>query len=174
MKTREWKTKMLEQLRQWGEEATMIALFDFKGLTVAEMNDLRKQLKEKGYNVKVVKNNLMKLVFADKIPEITDVLVGPTAIIISFSDEVEPVKIFADFSKEVEKGELKAGIMHGQFLDKEEIERLAKLPSTQELRAQVVGAVAGPLYGIVGVLSGVMRNLVYAINAIKEKKEKEG
>ncbi len=174
MKTREWKTKMLEQLRQWGEEATMIALFDFKGLTVAEMNDLRKQLKQKGYVVKVVKNNLMKLALQERVPEIVDVLVGPTAIIVSFGDEVEPVKIFADFSKEVEKGDFKAAIMHGQFLNRDEVLRLSKLPSAQDLRAQVVGAVAGPLYGIVGVLSGVMRGLVYALNSIKEKKEKEG
>ena len=173
MKTRKEKERMLKELKETCDKARMIALFDFKGLTVLEINELRKRMKEKGYGVKVVKNNLLRIALEDKIPQIKDVLVGNTAIIFSYDDEVEPVKMFAEFSGEIEKGELKGGVMHGNFMTKEEIIKLSKLPSANELRAKVVGGLMSPVYGLVFSLSGVLRGLLYALNAIKEKKEVE-
>jgi len=173
MKTRKEKEKMLEELKNILSRANMIALFDFKGLTVEEINTLRKKMKEKGYGVKVVKNNLFRIATENKVPEIKEILVGNTAIIFSFGDEVEPIKIFVEFSDEVGKGEFKGGILHGRFLSKEEILKLSKLPSSQELKAKLVGSLYSPLNGLVWGLSGLLRGLVFALNAIKEKKEKE-
>lgn len=173
MKTRKEKEKMLKELKEIGEKAKVITLFDFKGLTVPEINDLRKRMKEKGYGVKVVKNNLLRIALENKVPEIKDILVGNTAIIFSFGDEVEPIKIFVEFSEEIGKGEFKGGVLYGKFISKDEVIRLSKLPSTSELRAKVVGGLMAPVYGLVWGLNGLMTGLVYALNAIKEKKEKE-
>ncbi len=173
MKTRKEKERMLNELRDIAQRASMIALFDFKGMTVAEINELRKRMKEKGYGIKVVKNNLLRITLENQAPQIKDVLVGNTAIIFSFSDEVEPIKIFVEFVDEINKGDLKGGVLHGKFISKDEIRKLSNLPPLQELRARVVGGIGAPLYGLVWGLSGVLRGLVYAINAIKEKKEKE-
>jgi large subunit ribosomal protein L10 len=173
MKTRKEKEKMLNELKDIAQRASMIALFDFKGMTVMEMNDLRKRMKEKGYGVKVVKNNLLRISLEKQAPEIKDVLVGNTAIIFSFSDEVEPLKIFVEFVDEVNKGELKGGVLHGKFISKDELKKLSNLPPVQELRAKVVGGISAPLYGLVWSLGGILRGLVYALNALKEKKEKE-
>ena len=173
MKTRKEKEVMLNELKDITQRASMIALFDFKGITVAEINDLRKRMKEKGYGVKVVKNNLLRIALENQAPQIKDALIGNTAIIFSFSDEVEPLKVFAEFMGEVKKGDIKGGILHGRFISKDEVKRLSNLPPVQELRAKVVGGVSSPLYGLVWGLGGILRGLVYAINAIKEKKEKE-
>ena len=173
MKTRKEKERMLNELVDVTQRASMIALFDFKGITVAEINDLRKRMKEKGYGVKVVKNNLLRIALENRTPKIKEVLVGNTAIVFSFSDEVEPVKILVDFVDEVKKGEIKGGVLHGKFISRDEVRDLSTLPSAQELRGRVVGGISAPLYGLVWGLSGVLKALLYAINAIKEKKEKE-
>jgi large subunit ribosomal protein L10 len=86
---------------------------------------------------------------------------------------VEPLKIFVEFVDEVNKGELKGGVLHGKFISKEELKKLSNLPPVQELRAKVVGGISAPLYGLVWSLGGILRGLVYALNALKEKKEKE-
>ena len=117
------------------------------------------------------KNTLIKIASKElgiEFPE--EALNGPTAALFAYSDEVAPLKELAAFAKTNEKPTVKAGLLGTTILSIERVAQLSKLPTKDVLRANVVGSLASPLYGIVGVLNGNIRNLVYTLNAIKEAK----
>ncbi len=167
----EWVAKMAEALK--GCTATFFT--GFEGLTAPEMNAVRAELKKAGVYFHVIKNNLAKRAFMEAGYEIKEELFkGANALAISYTDPVEAAKILKKHADELEKLIFKGGYLGKEFISAEEIKKLASLPSRQELLAKLVGSINAPIQGLVNVLSGVMRNLVYVLNAIKEKKEKEG
>ena len=177
--TREKKAKILEHLQEILPKATLILLTDYKGLTVAQMRTLRENLREKvgdGAKFMVVKNTLLRITL-EKLgydpSELGSALEGPTAILyVVDGDPIEALKTLYDYIKEnkIETFKFKGGFLEGKVFNAEEVETLAKLPSKQQLYAMLVSATQGPIRGFVYVLSGLMRNLVYALNAIKDKK----
>ena len=86
-------------------------------------------------------------------------------------DPVSPAKILVDFAKDTKKTEIKGGVLDGKTIDVDGVKYLASLPSKEELLAKMMGSLNAPVTGLVMALSGVMRNLVCALNAIKEQKE---
>ncbi len=146
-------------------------LADYRGLTVAEVTELREQGRESGATYKVVKNTLLKRASnAQGITELDVLLEGPTAIAFT-NDPVTTAKIFSDFAKEHKALEMKAGMLEGQFLAAEKISDLAKIPSKEVLLAKLLGSMQSPLTGFAGCCNSMLRNFVYALDQIRAKQE---
>lgn len=170
MAVKEEKVKAVEELKDKFSRSKAAVLTDYRGLNVADITELRKKLREQGVEFKVVKNTLTRIALRDFDYNLDEYLEGPTAIAFSFHDPVAPAKVLTDFAKNHKELEIKAGVVEGKVSSKEVIESLAKLPPKEELLAKAVGSIQSPLYGIVGVLQGPIRNLVYTLQAIQEKK----
>lgn len=156
---------------KFGRAQSMV-LYDYIGLTVAEVTDLRNQFRKAGIEYKVIKNTMLKRT-ADSmgLTGLDPYLEGPTAVAFSYTDPVAPAKILTDFIKQVKKTEIKSGVLMGNVIDAEGVKALATLPSKEELLSRMLGSMNAPVTGFVIVLSGVLRKLLYALNAVKEQKE---
>ncbi len=149
-----------------------VVFTDYQGMTMAQLSDLRKKLDEAQAEFTVTKNTLLNLGLKNAdlptLPEETQK--GPIATLFSYEDEISPIKLLVKALKDNQVGKIKGGILDGQFLDSAAITRLSTLPGKQELRAQVVGTLAAPLTGMLNVLQGNLRNLVYALDQIRIQK----
>ena len=124
------------------------------------------------YDYQVVKNRLAKRAAAEAgISGLDEHLIGPTAIAFSTEDPIAPAKILQDFADEDDTFSIKTGFMDGRVLSPDEIKALSKLPSREELLGKVLGSVQSPMYGLAGVLNGLLRNLVGVVAAIEEKQK---
>lgn len=154
-----------------GRAATVV-MVDYRGLNVSQMTELRKRLRDVGVEFKVAKNTLVLRAASQKgIDGLEEYLVGPIALAFGYDDPVAPAKVLSSFIKEFRKATIKGGVLEGQVVSAEAIKQLSDLPPREVLIAQVVGGIAAPLTGLVTVLNGTMRNLVYALDAIREQKE---
>ena len=166
------KVDKVEELTAAMSNAKAIYLADFTGLDVAKVTGLRNKLRDAEVDYQVVKNRLAKRAAAEAgISGLDEHLVGPTAIAFTSEDPIAPAKILQDFADEDSTFSIKSGFMDGQILSPNEIEALSKLPSREELLGKVLGSVQSPMYGLAGVLNGLLRNLVGAIGAIEEKQK---
>ncbi len=152
-----------------------VYLFDYRGLTVPQMNDLRDRVKGLGANVKVIKNRFAIKHFQNENREEfgRELFSGPMAVAYANDNFVEVAKVLVDFEKENEKIELKAGFIENSFADKEKVKQVAKLPSKEQLLAQLVGAISMPLKKMGMALSAPLTNTMILMNNLKDKKEKE-
>ena len=172
MLTKKAKQELVEKLAQQIKEAKSIVFTDYRGLSVVDMTGLKKELKKEETNLKVIKKKLIDIAL-DKAG-IKDVSVkeleGQLAITISARDEVTPAKILDKFSKSNDNLKILGGILEKEFMTEDQVKALAKLPSKEELIAKVVGSLKAPLSGLVNVLQGNQRNLVYVLKAIADNK----
>ena len=174
-KTRERKEADVAKMKQLLATTKLAVLTDYRGLDVPAINELRAKLRDAGITYTVAKNTLVKLalVYSPQKSADTSVLTGPMAIAFG-ADEVEAAKIVAEFAKEYDALEILGAIAEdGTVLSQAEVKALAALPSREQLTAQLVGTIAAPLSGFVRVLNGNVASVVYALNAIKEKKAQE-
>ena len=153
-------------------KATDVYFFvDYRGLTFAEATELRARLAKADASLKVVKNTLAKIAAADAgVEGLTELLQGPTAIAYCHGDPVRVAKVIQDFIREKKKAAIRGGKLQRSLLGSSEVERLATLPSREQLIAQVVGLIASPLTGLVNVLNGPIRNLVVVLGQVQEQK----
>ncbi|MBE0466364.1 MAG: 50S ribosomal protein L10, partial [Candidatus Desulforudis sp.] len=146
-------------------------LSDYRGLSVAEMTALRRKIRESGAQMLVVKNTLTRLAAREAgIQDLDDLLKGPTAVAFAYEDEVTLSKLMAQFQKEYREFELKGGVLQGRVIPVESVQRLADLPPRDVLMGQVAGTFQAPIAGLVHVLQGNIRKLVYVLEAVREKK----
>jgi large subunit ribosomal protein L10 len=142
---------------------------------VATQQELKKKLSEEDARMIVIKNTLLKIAGGkSKLPKkaLTDsVLSGQTALVLADGDPISPLKILAEFAREFNVPQMKVGIVEGSFQDKESLETLSKLPGKDGLQLQVLGAVAAPIYGMVGVLNA---NLLKLVSILDQKAKKGG
>lgn len=152
-------------------KATDVYFFvDYRGLTFSEATELRARLTKADATLKVVKNTLAKIAATDAgVEGLTELLQGPTAIAYCHGDPVRVAKVIQDFIKEKKKAAIRGGKLQSSLLGSSEVERLATLPSREQLIAQVVGLIASPLTGLVNVLNGPIRNLVVVLGQVQEK-----
>jgi large subunit ribosomal protein L10 len=144
---------------------------DYRGLTFAEATELRARLTKVDASLKVVKNTLAKIAATDAgVEGLTELLQGPTAIAYCHGDPVRAAKTIQDFIKEKKKAAIRGGKLQRSMLTAPDVETLAALPSREQLIAQVVGAIAAPLTGLVGVLNGPIRGLVMVLAQVQEQK----
>ena len=149
-------------------------LTNYRGLTVAQDTKLRRKLREAGVEYRVFKNTMTRIAAKEAgIEGLDPYLEGPTAIAISYTDPVAPAKIISEFVKEnkLQALEVKAGILEGQVIDANGVKALSNLPPREVLISQVLAGFQAPIAGFVNVLSGTMRNLVYALEAVRQQKE---
>ena len=154
------------------EKAQGMVFYDYRGLTVAEVSDLRNKFREAGVEYKVMKNAMLKRA-ADMLDlsELDEHLVGPTAVAFGFDDPVAPAKVLVEYTKKLKKTQIKTGVLDGRVIGVNEIISLAELPSREQLLGMLAGTLNAPITGLARSLSGIICNLGYALNAVKEQKE---
>jgi large subunit ribosomal protein L10 len=160
----EAKKQVVEEIAEKLKASQTTVLVDYRGLDVAEVTELRKQLREEGVEYKVYKNSMARRAVAEcELTELDDVLVGPTAIAFSEEDAVAPARVIKNFAKDHEALEIKGGVIEGRVASLDEIQELADLPNYE-----------GMISMLLSVLQAPVRNLAYATKAIADEKEEEG
>lgn len=163
-------TEKLAAIKTDLENVTAVWVVDYRGLTVKDSQQLRRNIREAGAVMKVYKNTLVQLALKElEMPEMDDILAGPSAFVFAEGDPVASAKAIKDFAKANENLVIKGGIMDGAFVDAEAVEKIAALPSREELIAKLLGSLQNPLTQTVRVLNAPMEALARAINAIAEK-----
>ncbi len=154
------------------QSADIYYFVDYRGLTFAEITELRKRLRKVDADLKVVKNTLGKIAANNAgVDGLDELLAGPTAITYVHGDPAKVAKAIQDFLKEKRKASIiRGGKLQKSVLTAPEVEALALLPSREVLIAQVVGAIASPLQGLANVLNGPIRGLVMVLAQVQEKK----
>lgn len=157
------KKQVVSEIATKFRDSQSTLLVDYRGLDVAEVTELRKQLREAGIEYKVYKNSMSRRAAAEvELSELDDILVGPTAIAFSNDDVVAPAKIINNFAKEHQNLEIKGGVIEGSIATLEQIKELADLPNYE-----------GLLSMLLSVLQAPVRNFAYAAKAIAEQKEEQ-
>ena len=167
------KKKFVEGLSKEIEAASTVALVDYAGLNVKMLQEIKRELKKVDTRVVIVKNTLFKIAGekakAPKEALQDSVLAGPTAMVITEGDPIAPLQILGKFAKANELPQFKVGIVEGTFQDKEGLTKLSKLPGKDALVGQAMGAIAAPLYGLVGTLNAPMQKLVHVLSEASKK-----
>ncbi len=163
------KEQLVRELTSKLSESKSTVFVNYTGMGVKQMEDLRKKMREQGASVIIAKNSLVKIAGEKaNLPSdaLTDsILTQQTAVIFGTDDAVAPIQHLGNYIKENEKPEVKGGVVDGIFHSKDGIIKISKLPSKEVLYAQVVGAVASPLYGTVGVLQANIQKLLFILTA---------
>lgn len=168
------KASKVAELKDLLTASKGVVLVNYCGLTVAEDTELRAKMREAGVKYMVAKNTFIRIAAKEAgIEGLDSVLEHNTALAFSADDPVAPAKILNDFSKDHKALELKAGVLDGKVIAVEEVKALAELPSREELLAKLVGSMQAPISGLVNVLQGTIRNFVYTLEAVRQKKEQE-
>lgn len=163
------KKEILDKLKLRVANVKAIVFTNYQGLKVAEMQDLRKKLREKQINYEVIKTTLIKKSLQEAGIEIDEkIYKKPVALAFSQGDEVEPNKIIYNFSKANEKLKILGAIIGNEFIEVDKVKALACLPGRDELYAKVVGSISVPLSGLVNVLEGNLRGLVSVLKQYQE------
>jgi large subunit ribosomal protein L10 len=169
------KEKKLELVADYADRLSRseaVIFTDYRGLSVKDQENLRRQLWETRGAFQIVKNTLLRRALQDagmSVPEET--LIGPTALGYCFEDAAEMVKILSEFSKETERLVLKGGLLGTKYIGAKDVEVLATLPSREALLAQVVGSMQAPIGGLVNVLAGPLRALASVVRARADQLE---
>jgi len=166
------KAAAVAEIKEKLSKSKGVIITDYRGLNVAQATELRKQLREAGVEYRVVKNTLAILAAQGSgFDDMISLLSGPTAIAFGYEDPVAPAKVINEFARKNKALEIKGGVSEGKLLDVEGVKALALLPSKEELLGQVVRGMQSPIAGLVNVLQGTIRNLVYALEAVRKQKE---
>ncbi|HIA82718.1 MAG TPA: 50S ribosomal protein L10 [Rhodospirillales bacterium] len=162
---RRGKEEWIASLKQVFKEAALIVVTHYHGLTVAQMTDLRSQMRASGARFKVTKNRLTRLALdGTKVQDLSTLFNGPTAIAYS-SDPVAAAKVAVKFAKENENLVVLGGSFNGQILDVDAVATLAKLPSLDELRGKVLALINTPATRITGILQAPAAQVARVISA---------
>ncbi len=169
------KVAVVNEVRERLDEASGAVLTEYRGLTVAELAQLRTELTAAGGDYKVYKNTLVRLAIADGPHSgVLDLLTGPTAIAFVHGDVSAVAKALRDFSQTNPNLVVKGGIVGSEVLSAGEMTVLATLPSREVLLAQFAGALAAPLQQLASLIQAVPRGLAYGLSALVEKRQAEG
>ncbi|MDP4169281.1 MAG: 50S ribosomal protein L10 [Bacillota bacterium] len=160
----EVKKQIVDEIAEKFKASKSTVVVDYRGLTVGQVTELRKQLREAGIDFKVYKNSMSRRAAdAAELSGLNGALTGPNAIAFSNEDVVAPAKILNDFAKKNEALEIKAGVVEGNIVSVEEIKALADLPSREGLLSMLLSVLQAPI-----------RNLALAAKAVADQKEEQG
>ena len=168
---RDQKAVAIAEIAENIDQSEAIFAVDYRGITVAQVAELRAKLRDADATFKVVKNSLTERA-ADQVgaEALKDFLAGPTALTFVRGDAATAAKTVADFAKATQLLPFKGGLMEGSALDVEQIRSLSRLPSREVLYGQLVGIVASPISGLVRSLGGLIGGLAVALGQVQEKK----
>ncbi|WP_173917967.1 50S ribosomal protein L10 [Halobacillus sp. Marseille-Q1614] len=160
----EQKQQVVSEIADKFRNSKSAVLVDYRGLDVAEVTELRAQLREAGVDFKVYKNTMTRRATAETdLTELDEILVGPTALAFSEDDAVSPAKVLNNFAKDHDNLELKGGVIEGKVATLEQIKELATLPNYEGLVSMFLSVIQAPV-----------RNFAYVTKAVAEQKEEEG
>ncbi len=163
-KVLEQKQQVVSEIASKLKESKSTVVVDYRGLNVAQVTELRKQLREAGVEYKVYKNTLVRRATAEAgLTGLDEHLVGPTAIAFGAEDVIAPAKVLNEFAKKNEALEIKTGVIEGNIASAEEVKALAELPSRE-----------GLLSMLANVLQAPVRGFAIATKAVADQKEEQG
>ena len=166
------KEEMVASIRSGLEEAKSVVLADHSGIDVNTVNELRAEFRANGVTYRVVKNTLAKLALRDtEMDVIADLFRGPTAIAYSEEDAVSPAKVVKQFAKEFKAYEVRGGFLDGEPLDAEGVDRLAEMPTKDEMRAKVLRLFEAVPTKFVRTLNAAPNDFVGVLSARKRDLE---
>ena len=155
----ELKQPIVEEISANVKDAQSVVVVDYRGLTVEQDTQLRKQLREAGVTYKVYKNTMMNFAFkGTEFESLSEVLEGPSAIAISTEDATAPARILAKFAKDAPALEIKAGVVEGTFYDANGMKAVAAVPSREELLSKLLGSLQSPMANFARVISQIAEN----------------
>lgn len=169
------KSELAQTLKDKFAKANVAIFADYKGLKATQADDLRRQLRQHKVEVKVLKNNVARLLTKEgqmgaEAQKLMDGVVGPTLVAFAFGDPAAAAKVIHKFAQDNEALKLKESLMGQKRIDASGVEELAKLPSKEVLVAKLLGTMNAPITNFVGVLAAVPRSLVTVLAAIEKKK----
>ena len=164
--------EMLANIKADLEASGAVWVVDYRGLTVKEIQQLRRNIREADGQMKVYKNTLMRIALEQsELPTLDDMLEGPSAFVFAGDDVAAAAKAVKNFAKDNQNLEIKGGLMEGKAVSAAEVEAIASLPSREELIAQIAGAISGVARGLATTINGVPRGLAQVVKAVADQKE---
>jgi len=163
----EKKEKAISDFKHWLDGATIVISTNYTGLPVSEMTDLRRALRAKDVRYKVVKNTLASRA-ADNSDQaaVREIIQGPSAVAFGYGEPTEPAKALSDFIRERRSVlSITGAVMDGRVLSPAQVEQLASLPPKDQLVAQLLGQMLGPISGLANVLNGPLSGLARVLQA---------
>lgn len=155
----ELKQPIVQEISEMINGAQSVVVVDYRGLTVAEDTQLRKQLREAGVSYKVYKNTLVnRAVEGTELESLRDSLEGPNAFAVSTEDATAPARVLAEFAKKAPNLEIKAGVVEGTFYDAEGMKAIASVPSREVLLSKLLGSIQSPITNLARVLNQIAEN----------------
>ena len=152
----ELKQPIVDEISAVIKDAQSVVVVDYRGLTVAEDTQLRKQLREAGVSYKVYKNTLVsRAVEGTEFESLKDSLEGPNAFAVSTEDATAPARVLAEFAKKAPNLEIKAGVVEGTFYDAEGMKAIASVPSREVLLSKLLGSLQSPITNLARVLNQI-------------------
>jgi len=163
------KAAVIDEMTEKLKQVRAAVLLQTEGLTVAEMSELRRRLSAHKVELHVIKNTLLRIASERaEYQDLSGVLAGQTTIALSYEDEVAPAKTINEYLRQVKTGKpvtIKAGILERGPISAAQVDALAKVPPREQLWAEVVGAIHGPLNQTYGVLTAPLRDLINVLEA---------
>lgn len=174
---KEQKIELVNSIAAEIKESAGVIITNYKGLTFDQMDEIRRSFKSAGNDYRVIKNTLLKKALnAENINDIDYTLVEPTALVVVKEDFAAAAKLAKKYAKDAVMSKffvIKGGYFDGMALDQNGVEKIADLPSREELLAKALGSMNAPITNFVSVLANIPRGLVNVLNALKIKKENE-
>jgi large subunit ribosomal protein L10 len=170
------KVAMLAEIQDRMSRASIAISADYRGLTVAQITELRRAMRPSGAEVKVVKNTLALMAAkAAGRENMADIVQGPTALTIGFDDPIAPVKAFTEHHRAKRLNiEVHGGWLEGKVLTRAEVESLATMPSKEQMLADFIGKMQSPLYNFAGLMQSTIRNFAGLVDARATQLEAAG
>ena len=160
------KVESVADLKDKLSRTQMTLVTDYRGLTVAEITELRKKLRETGAELIVAKNTLTLIAAKETGYEaLEQFLSGPTALAFAFQDAAKTAKAINDYNKGPKKLVVRGGMLGKSTLAANALDQVASLPTREQVLAQIVGGVSAPVAGVVGVINAAISNVLYVLQA---------
>ena len=173
--TREEKVQEIENLQERFGRASVALIANAKGLNVAKMQQLRRDLKKAGGEYKVAKNTLAKRAVRDTtFAKLDELLTGPPGLVFGYDDPVAVTKVLVDFAKDNDKVSICAGVLEQKVLEPEAIDQLAKMPSKEVLIAQLLGLLQAPASQLLRTMQEPSARFVRLLDAVRSRSESNG
>lgn len=166
------KERIVAELHEKLQKTKLVVLADYQGMNVAQMTELRSALRKSRCEVKVIKNNLMKIAIRETDFVLLDEHIKePRALIMNFGDAVESTKAMVDYARKNDKLKIVTGVLDGKLLSKDQLKTLSELPGREVLLSKLLSVMVGVQTQFVTVLSAVPRSFVQVLESYRLKKE---
>jgi large subunit ribosomal protein L10 len=170
--SRQQKEQLVESYQEGLAAASHVFLINYKGISVPQVTELRRRIRDVGGTYAVVKNRLvLRAIEGKAIEGLKGEFEGPTAVAFSDDDPVSLAKTLTEFAKEVPTLEFKTSLVEGQSIDAEEVKEIASLPSREELITKLVFLLQSPITSFVRILGALPKQFVVVLDQVRQQKE---